>query len=88
MIGLDGSCVTKFVVPKLRAVCPKLTIDNGEIFHIGTTGRMVEFYCDTGYVRVPDTEMAICQVLGTWSKTVPACLKPGCKVRILPGSVY
>ena len=42
---------------------------------------MVQFYCDTGYIRVPDTEVAICQVTGHWSKTVPACLKQGCQVR-------
>ena len=36
----------------------------------------------TGYVRVPDTEVAICQVQGTWSKMVPVCLKPGCQVVI------
>ena len=41
---------------------------------------MVRFYCDTGYTRVPDTEIAICQVMGTWSKTVPACLMAGCQV--------
>ena len=83
VIGLDGSCVKKFVVPKRKAVCPKLSIDNGEIFHVGTNGRMVEVYCDTDYVRVPDTEVLICQVLGTWSKKVPVCLKPGCKVNLV-----
>ena len=41
---------------------------------------MVRFYCDTEYVRVPDTEIAICQVTGHWSKVVPACLLPGCQV--------
>ena len=41
---------------------------------------MVRFYCDTGFTRVPDTEIAICQVMGTWSKTVPACLMAGCQV--------
>ena len=79
---LDGSCVTKFVLPKKKAVCPKLSIDNGEIFLIGS-GRMVQFYCDTGYVRVPDTEVAICQVQGTWSKMVPVCPMSGCQVIIL-----
>ena len=67
---MDGSCLAKFVLPKKKAICPKLSIDNGEIFLIGS-GRMVQFYCDTGYVRVPDTEVAICQVQGTWSKMVP-----------------
>merc|ERR1711892_444264 len=86
---LDGSCVTKFVIPKKKAVCPKLTIDNGEIFLL-LSGRMVQFYCDTGYVRVPDIEVAICQVLGQWSKMVPVCLMPGCQVPSAPtsGSVY
>lgn len=41
---------------------------------------MVQFYCDTDYIRVPDTEIAICQVTGHWSKVVPACLKPGCEI--------
>ena len=76
---LDGSCVTKFVIPKKKAACPKLSLDNGEIFLVGS-GRMVQFYCDTGYVRVPATEVAICQVQGAWSKMVPVCLKPGCQV--------
>ena len=45
---------------------------------------MMQFYCDTDYIRVPDTEIAICQVTGHWSKVVPACLLPGCQVfRIL-----
>ena len=44
---------------------------------------MVQFYCDTNYIRVPDTEIAICQVTGHWSKVVPACLKPGCQVIII-----
>jgi len=83
VLGLDGSCVTKFVIPKKKAVCPKLSIDNGEIFILG---RMVQFYCDTGYVRVPDTEVAICQVAGVWSKMVPVCLKPGCQVPASPSS--
>ena len=76
---LDGSCVTKFVIPKKKAVCPKLSLDNGEIFLVGS-GRMVQFYCDTGYVRVPATEVAICQVQGAWSKMVPVCLKQVCQV--------
>ena len=78
---LDGSCVTKFVIPKKKAVCPKLSLDNGEIFLVGS-GRMVQFYCDTGYVRVPATEVAICQVQGAWSKMVPVCLKQGCQALI------
>ena len=41
---------------------------------------MVQFFCDTDYIRVPDTEIAICQVTGHWSKVVPACLLPGCQV--------
>merc|ERR1719452_340731 len=76
VVGLSGSCVTKFVIPDKKPVCPKLSVDNGEIFLLGS-GRMVQFYCDTGYVRVPDTEVAICQVTGRWSKVVPVCLKPG-----------
>lgn len=44
---------------------------------------MAQFYCDTDYIRVPDTEIAICQVTGHWSKVVPACLKPGCQVTII-----
>ena len=44
---------------------------------------MVRFYCDTEYIRVPDTEIAICQLTGHWSKVVPACLLPGCQVMFL-----
>ena len=32
---LDGSCVKKFVIPKEKLVCPKLSIDNGDIFLLG-----------------------------------------------------
>ena len=35
MRGLDGSCVKKFVLPKTKLECPKLSVDNGEIFLIG-----------------------------------------------------
>ena len=75
---LDGSCVPKVVIPS-RSSCPDLSLDNGDIFLVGS-GRIVQFYCDTGYVRGPDTELAICQVQGTWSKVVPVCLKQGCQV--------
>jgi len=85
MRGLDGACVKKFVIPKTKLECPKLSVDNGEIFLIGS-GRMVRFYCDTGYTRVPDTEIAICQVMGTWSKTVPACLMAGCQAPPAPAN--
>ena len=37
----------------------------------------------TGYVRVPDKEVAICQVWGTLSKIVPVCPMHGCQVIIL-----
>jgi len=75
---LDGSCVKKFIIPSSRRECPKLSVDNGEIFLL-PNGRMVKFYCELGYLRVPDTDVAICQVTGSWSKTVPACLMPGCE---------
>jgi len=81
---LDGTCVKKVVLPKSKESCPKLAIDNGEIFVIGS--RMVQFYCDTGFVRVPDTEIAICQVTGRWSKVVPACLMPGCQAPPAPAN--
>ena len=32
---LDGSCVKKFVIPTNRIECPKLSIDNGQIFLMG-----------------------------------------------------
>ena len=82
ILGLDGSCVEKVVIPTQRTTCPTPDIDNGQVFFLGT-GRIVQFYCDTGYVRVPDTNTAICQVQGTWSKVVPVCLKPGCQVIIV-----
>lgn len=47
---------------------------------VAGNGRMVKFYCDLDYIRVPDTDTAICQVTGSWSKTVPACLMSGCQV--------
>lgn len=85
MRDLDGACVKKFQLPTTKLECPKLSVDNGEIFLIGS-GRMVRFYCDTGFTRVPDTEIAICQVMGTWSKTVPACLMAGCQAPPAPAN--
>ena len=35
MRDLDGACVKKFVPPKTKLECPKLSVDNGEIFLIG-----------------------------------------------------
>ena len=84
---LDGSCVEKVVIPTQRTTCPTPDIDNGQVFFLGT-GRIVQFYCDTGYVRVPDTNTAICQVQGTWSKAVPVCLKPGCQVIIMERNIF
>ena len=85
---LDGACVEKVVITTQRAKCPTPDIDNGQVFFL-VTGRIVQFYCNTGYVRVPDTATAICQVQGTWSKVVPVCLKPGCQVIIQhPDIVY
>lgn len=83
---LDGTCVEKVVIPRRKEKCPAPNVDNGEYFLMG---RMVQFYCDTGYVMVPDTEIAICQVTGRWSKQVPVCLLPGCQDPIPPphGSV-
>merc|ERR1719233_2839766 len=78
VVDLDGSCVAKVIIPS-RSSCPDLSLDNGDIFLVGS-GRIVQFYCDTGYVRVPDTELAICQVQGAWSKVVPVCLKQGCQI--------
>jgi len=82
---LDGSCVKKVIIPQKKAECPKLSIDNGDIFLIGN-GRMVKFFCDTDYVKVPDTGIAICQVTGHWSKVVPACLMPGCQTPPSPAN--
>ena len=35
---LDGSCVKKVVISTGRPVCPKLSIDNGNIFLLGELG--------------------------------------------------
>ena len=78
-MDLDGSCVPKVVIPKMTAKCPSPHIDNGDYFLMG---RLVKFYCHLDYVRVPDTQAAICQVTGRWSKGVPHCLRPGCQVNI------
>ena len=79
---LDGSCVTRFVLPEKKSSCPDLILDNGNVELVGG-GRLVEFKCNEDYIRVPDTEVALCQLrLGTWSKQVPMCLKPGCPVSI------
>jgi len=78
--GLEGSCVTKFIIPKVKSKCPKLDIQHGQALPDGSSGRIFKFYCDHEYIRVPDIERAICQVMGTWSKTVPQCLKPGCQI--------
>jgi len=76
---LDGSCVKKVQYPKKnQADCEIPDLKNGNIF-LRMGGRMVDFYCDSNHVRVPDTEVAICQVTGRWSREIPVCLKPGCK---------
>jgi len=84
---LDGSCVKKFVLPKKKSQCTEPIIDNGNAFM--TSSRIVEFFCDTDYVKVPDTSKAICQITGSWSKQVPVCLMPGCPTppTPYPGSV-
>jgi len=84
---LDGSCVEKFVLPKKKSQCTEPIIDNGNAFM--TSSRIVEFFCDTDYVKVPDTSKAICQITGSWSKQVPVCLMPGCPTPPAPspGSV-
>jgi len=74
---LDGSCVDKFVLPKKTSHCSDPIIDNGNAFM--TSSRIVQFFCDTDYVRVPDTSKAICQITGSWSKKIPVCLMPGCE---------
>lgn len=73
---LDGSCVEKFQLPKKTSQCTDPIIDNGNAFM--TSSRIVQFFCDTDYVKVPDTSKAICQITGSWSKQVPVCLMPGC----------
>jgi len=73
---LDGSCVEKFKLPKKTSQCTDPIIDNGNAFM--TSSRIVQFFCDTDYVKVPDTSKAICQITGSWSKQVPVCLMPGC----------
>ena len=35
MRDLDGTCVKKFKLPTTKLECPKLSVDNGEIFLIG-----------------------------------------------------
>ena len=35
---LDGTCVEKIVIVKHKGDCPKITIDNGEIFVMGKSG--------------------------------------------------
>ena len=35
MRDLDGACVKKFQLPTTKLECPKLSVDNGEIFLIG-----------------------------------------------------
>jgi len=85
---LDGSCVEKFKLPKkTRVQCTDPIIDNGNAFM--TSSRIVQFFCDTDYVKVPDTSKAICQITGSWSKQVPVCLMPGCPTPPAPspGSV-
>jgi len=84
---LDGSCVEKFVLPKKTSQCIDPIIDNGNAFM--TSSRIVQFFCDTDYVKVPDTSKAICQITGSWSKQVPVCLMPGCPTPPAPspGSV-
>jgi len=79
---LDGSCVEKFKLPKKTSHCTDPIIDNGNAFM--SSSRIVQFFCDTDYVKVPDTSKAICQITGSWSKQVPVCLMPGCPTPAAP----
>jgi len=81
---LDGSCVKKFVIPKKKSQCEIPIIENGNAFM--ASGRIIDFFCDTDYVKVPDIKKAICQVTGSWSKQVPVCLLPGCQAPPSPPS--
>jgi len=86
ILDLDGKCVKKvlFVRPE-RKSCPAPSVVNGEF--VLSSSRLVEFYCnnDNNYVMVPHTEIAICNILGRWSKQVPSCLLPGCLTPPSPG---
>jgi len=85
---LDGvTCVKKVTFPPRseKKSCPDPAIANGNIF-FKMGGRMVDFYCDTDYVMVPDNPVSICQITGMWSKQIPVCLKPGCQAPEAPAS--
>ena len=50
------------------------------IYSYATDKKVANLVFLDDYIRVPDTDTAICQVTGSWSKTVPACLMSGCQV--------
>lgn len=81
-----GSCVDKVPFPPRapKAACPQPVILNGREWVSGMSGRIIEFYCDAGFIRVPDVERSICQLSGSWSKEIPRCLKPGCQAPASP----
>jgi len=78
---LDGKCVKKVLFPDMtgrRKTCPEPYVQNGNYF-LRREGRMVEYFCDTDFIRVPDIETSICRITGEWSKQIPVCLKSGCQ---------
>ena len=40
-----------------QAACPQPVILNGREWVSGMSGRIIEFYCDAGFIRVPDVEV-------------------------------
>eukprot|EP00088_Acartia_fossae_P031334 TRINITY_DN32244_c0_g1_i1.p1 TRINITY_DN32244_c0_g1~~TRINITY_DN32244_c0_g1_i1.p1 ORF type:complete len:216 (+),score=9.54 TRINITY_DN32244_c0_g1_i1:44-691(+) len=85
---LDGTCVKKVPFPTSitagkRRSCPEPEVTNGHHF-LRREGRMIEYFCNTEFIRVPDIEMAICRITGDWSKQVPVCLKSGCQEPVSP----
>ena len=56
---MDGKCVKKVLFPDMtgrRKTCEQPVIENGNYF-LRREGRMVEFFCDTDFIRVPDIEV-------------------------------
>ena len=61
LLGLDGQCIRKFVIPK-RKKCIEPTLKfGGHELMIG--GRVVNYWCEEGWTLVPaDADSAVCKV--------------------------
>jgi len=86
VLDLNDVCVKRFVVPE-RIPCPSPEIVAFGGYDLHLKGRMIKFWCESGWkLHPPAHSYAMCKV-GEWDKPVPpSCVRPGCSdISLLPG---